>query len=177
MRPLPILWPLAIIVALSCCLMGCGKKDTEPKTKEQIILTSASPPEVKPVPTPPGNGPSAIPEASPSDRRETRPAAAIIWPPVTQWGLPETAADALSRIGEPAVPALVGALTDPEVNVRIQAARALARLGPPAKDAVPALTKALDDPDIGVRQNAARALGQIGPDAKEAVPELIRSLK
>jgi HEAT repeats len=171
-----IVWRFAIFAIAACCLVGCGKKETEPKGKETIVLTGA-PVEVKPVTTPPSSGGPPPVEASPSDRREQRQTGLITWPPVAQWGLPETSADALSRIGEPAVPALVGALSDPEVNVRVQAARALARIGPPAKAAVLALTKALDDPDAGVRQNAARALGQIGPDARDAVPELIRSLK
>ncbi|MGH7140348.1 MAG: HEAT repeat domain-containing protein [Pirellulales bacterium] len=94
-----------------------------------------------------------------------------------QWGVRETAADALARIGDPAVPALIDTLRDPDQSIRAHAALALARMGPKASPAVPELILALDDPDREVRQAAARALGQIGPDAEEAVPALIKALK
>jgi HEAT repeat protein len=94
-----------------------------------------------------------------------------------QWGVRETAADALARIGDPAVPALIDTLHDPDQSIRAHAAQALARMGPKAAPAVPELILALDDPDREVRQGAARALGQIGPDAEEAVPALIKALK
>jgi HEAT repeat protein len=94
-----------------------------------------------------------------------------------EWGVRETAADALARIGESAVPALIDTLHDADPSIRTQAARALARLGPKAAPAVNELIVALNDPDKEVRQGAARALGQIGPDAEEAVPALIKALK
>lgn len=97
--------------------------------------------------------------------------------PFREWTVRETAADALARIGKPAVPALVRTLDDPDANARVQAANALARLGPAAADAVPALTEALDDPDPLVRQAAARALGQIGPAAESAIPALVEILR
>ncbi len=101
----------------------------------------------------------------------------IAWPPVSEWGLKETAADALARIGGDAVTQLIGALHDPEPQVRLQAVRALARIGPDAAPAVAALTERLTDSDLLVRQNAARALGQIGPAAKSAIPQLIQALQ
>ncbi|HEX5497809.1 MAG TPA: HEAT repeat domain-containing protein [Thermomicrobiales bacterium] len=94
-----------------------------------------------------------------------------------EWNVADTAADALARIGEAAVPALIEGLADPNPAVRAQAARALARMGPKGHAAVPALILALEDEHESVRLNAARALGQIGPDAQEAVPALIRTLK
>jgi HEAT repeat protein len=94
-----------------------------------------------------------------------------------EWGVADTAADSLARIGEPAAPALIEGLADPHPTVRAQSARALARMGPKAHSAVPALIIALDDEDLDVRLNAARALGQIGAEAEEAVPALMRAMK
>lgn len=93
------------------------------------------------------------------------------------WGVRETAADSLGRLGDAAVPALITALEDADRDVRAQATRALARMGPKAEEAIPALIEALDDDDKEVRRGAARALGQIGPLAEEAVPALMRALK
>jgi len=87
------------------------------------------------------------------------------------------AADALGRIGQPAVPALSESLTDPDPIVRLQSCRALAYMGAQAKDAVPALTRALSDPETAVREGAADALGQIGPPANSAVPALMHMLR
>lgn len=93
-------------------------------------------------------------------------------PAFPEWGLPETAADALARIGPAAVPALMQALDSKEPYVRERAAQAFARMGPEASAAVPALTRALRDGDPDVRRAAARALGQIGPAAETAIPAL-----
>ncbi|HWB08675.1 MAG TPA: HEAT repeat domain-containing protein [Pirellulales bacterium] len=98
-------------------------------------------------------------------------------PAFRQWGVRETAADALARIGDAAVPALIDTLHDPDQEVRAQAAQALARMGGKAAPAVDALIQALDDPNEEVRRGAARALGQIGPEAGEAVPALIKAIK
>lgn len=97
--------------------------------------------------------------------------------PFEDWTMREAAAVALSRIGEPAVPALVEALKSPDPNVRQQAADTLARIGPAAANAVPALTALLEDPDPRVKKSAVRALGQIGPAAATAVPSLMRALE
>jgi hypothetical protein len=88
----------------------------------------------------------------------------------------ELAAQALGRIGKPAVPMLMNALQHRDPHVRLQAAQVLAKIGPEAQAAVPLLVAALDDHDPHVRRAAARALGQIGPAAQEAVPALMRSL-
>jgi hypothetical protein len=87
------------------------------------------------------------------------------------------AADALGRIGQPAVPSLSDALSDPDPVVRLQSCRALAYMGAQAKDAVPALIQALNDSEGGVREAAADALGQIGQPAAPAVPPLMQMLR
>jgi HEAT repeat protein len=113
----------------------------------------------------------------------------------------------LGRNGAAAVPALAGALKDPDAHVRGVAIRALGQIGPAARDAVAPLTGLLgtDDrldalkalaglgadarpaqeqlvvllkhPDDTVRWQAARVLGKIGPSAAGAVPALIEALK
>ncbi len=87
------------------------------------------------------------------------------------------AADALGRIGEPAVAALSESLSDADPIVRLQSCRALAYMGMQAKDAVPALIRALNDPEQGVREGAAEALGQVGMPAAPAVPALMQMLR
>jgi HEAT repeat protein len=115
------------------------------------------------------------------------------------------AAQALGHIGpqaHAAVPALTGALADPDPLVRLAAADTLGKIGPAAVDAVPALAELLktDEPvlllkairklrgvnqaaipalvatlahaDAEARENAAEALGEIGPAAREAAPAL-----
>jgi HEAT repeat protein len=106
-----------------------------------------------------------------------RPMPSTELPAFKEWGVRETAADALARIGPPALPALIDALRDRNPDVRNRAAQALARMGPPAKPAVPELIVALHDSDWQVRRSAARALGQIGVAAEEAVPALIEVIR
>ena len=77
---------------------------------------------------------------------------------------------------EPAVPALVVALNDPQDNVRQSAVDALGMIGPDAAPAVPALVAVLNDPEDKVGWIAASALGKIGPDAAPAVPALVAAL-
>ena len=93
------------------------------------------------------------------------------------WTVKETAVDALARIGASSVPALIDALKDPNPDVRVQAARSLARMGDSGKAAVPILIERLHDPNEEVRQASARALGQMGAAAADAVPALIAILK
>ena len=83
----------------------------------------------------------------------------------------------LVEMGEPAVPALVQALRDPEARVRNAAASALWGLGPKAHDAVPTLAEALADNDDGVRLGVVMALESIGRDAAAAVPALARAVR
>ncbi len=83
------------------------------------------------------------------------------------------AAGALGEIGDAAVPALIEALRDESFYVREQAAEALGLIGDAA--AVPALIEALRDEDSDVRRQAAEALGEIGDVT--AVPALIETLR
>jgi HEAT repeat protein len=87
------------------------------------------------------------------------------------------AADALGRIGQPAVAALSESLGDADPLVRLQSCRALAYMGAQAKEAVPALIRTLSDSEEGVREAAAAALGQIGQPASPAIPPLMQMLR
>jgi HEAT repeat protein len=97
--------------------------------------------------------------------------------PYREWGLKETVADSLGRIGAPAVPALERMLRHPLADRRVEAADILARIGPDAEHAVGPLIDALADEDLRVRKAAARALGQIGTSAAEAVGPLLHLLE
>jgi HEAT repeat protein len=69
------------------------------------------------------------------------------------------AAWALGEIGDPsAIPALVVAVGDRDVEVRKYAARSLIKFG---KEATDALLEALEDPSEQTRHYAVRALGEI----------------
>ncbi|MGO8670387.1 MAG: HEAT repeat domain-containing protein [Capsulimonadaceae bacterium] len=104
------------------------------------------------------------------------------------------------------IPDLIRALKDPDPRIRIDAAGALGRIGPPAAPAVsalgdaikgvdvgvtdfaagalvrigtaalPTLETALHDPDARVRRCAANALGQMGPPAAPAATALAAAL-
>jgi len=98
-------------------------------------------------------------------------------PFVRVWSVQETVADALGRIGADAVPAIIKALSHPDVEVRVQATHALALIGSRAEAAVPELARLLSDDNEEVRRGAARALGQIGPAASSAIPQLLRLME
>jgi len=68
------------------------------------------------------------------------------------------------------------ALSDGYCEVRKDAAFALGRIGPRAKDAVPSLIRSLKDENKHVRREAVWALGAIGPSAKAAVPALTKAI-
>jgi HEAT repeat protein len=94
-----------------------------------------------------------------------------------EFGARQHAASALGNIGEAgeALPALITALTDPDINVRIVAAEALGKLGSAAAPAASQLLLVLKDMQTGregVRQQAAFALGKIGM----ATPNIISAL-
>ncbi|MDX1948126.1 MAG: HEAT repeat domain-containing protein [Pirellulaceae bacterium] len=98
--------------------------------------------------------------------------------PFSEWTEQQAAADALARIGAPAVPRLAQLLGHADAEVRLQAATVLGRMGPDAQGAAIALTQLLADPDIRIRKAATRALGRIGPAAgDEAVAALMLSLE
>jgi HEAT repeat protein len=91
-------------------------------------------------------------------------------------------ADTLVRIGGPAVPALIDVLNGPNWDMRVCAAEALSRIGPPAVAAVPSLIRAIEHSDPQhdaeiLSLHAVRALGRIGPEAKAAVPILNQLLE
>jgi hypothetical protein len=84
------------------------------------------------------------------------------------------AALALRDAGPGAAPALDelrGALRDSDVNVRMMAANAIARIGALARPAVPDLVAAasVTGEDVQVLRAAASALGAIGPEAAPAI--------
>jgi HEAT repeat protein len=87
------------------------------------------------------------------------------------------AANAIVKIGSPAVPALIEALKNENKQVRWRAASALGAIGTEASAAVPALITTLQDEDEYIRRIAAYALGKIGPQASAAVPELLDALQ
>src|SRR4028118_533274 len=86
----------------------------------------------------------------------------------------EAAIKKLRKIGEPAIPALMKALQDKNLQVRRSAADLLRQIGPPA---IPALAKALKNSDANVRSIAAYVLGNIGAKAQTALPQLIPLLQ
>ena len=121
------------------------------------------------------NGQVAHVGASMPVARVAQPSVAII-KPYEQWTEKEAAADALGRIGTPAIPYLQQALKSPDPEMKKQAAEVLARMGSDASPAVNDLIVLLNDPDLEVRKVAVRTLGRIGPDAAAAVPALMQSL-
>ena len=86
------------------------------------------------------------------------------------------AIEALQKIGPPAIPSALKALTHDRWQVRAGAAHALGLYGPEATRAVPALAAAVTDSHGSVRRLAADALAQIGAEAKTAIPVLQQGL-
>jgi HEAT repeat protein len=82
----------------------------------------------------------------------------------------------LARIGEPAVPDLIGALKSEDEQVRWWAAQALEEIGPAAKAAIPALVASFEDPVRPV-QNAASALAGMGTLALRDVTSILADPK
>ncbi len=73
----------------------------------------------------------------------------------------EAAAEALIRIGAPAVEPVSGQLSSKNVSARKLALVCLARIGPAAKSAAPQIEKLKQDPDSQVRQLANAAIKQL----------------
>lgn len=86
-------------------------------------------------------------------------------------GIRWKAAEALARVGPPAVPRLIQALGHPDEDVRWKAAVTLGEIGDP-RGVVP-LIGLLSDQDRFVRSRAAYALGLIG---RPAIPALSEAL-
>ena len=83
-------------------------------------------------------------------------------------------AEAMASLGEKAVPKLIKALQNDDLQAL--AVAVINRLGPKAKDAVPALIDEMKDPNPEYRREVEFALATIGPDAKAAVPALTKAL-
>ncbi len=83
---------------------------------------------------------------------------------------------ALGRAGAGAVPALVEALKDKDVEQRRHAAYVLGPLGKKARAAAPALVRALQDADAGVRVWASKSLGDVDPESPESVAAFAAAL-
>ncbi|HWY85833.1 MAG TPA: HEAT repeat domain-containing protein, partial [Gemmataceae bacterium] len=90
------------------------------------------------------------------------------------------AARAIAKIDNPAaaVRALAKLLSDPDLSIRMQAAKTLKELGPVAQTAAPELARAISSGDVEGRLAAMEVLQVVGPDmGKIAVPQLIECLK
>jgi len=90
------------------------------------------------------------------------------------------AAQALGDLGidaEPAVSALINALTAKEIELQHEAVLALGRIGPAAVEAVPTLMELMKTAKPLVRYSAIETLGSIGPGAKAALSVLEKELK
>jgi HEAT repeat protein len=93
--------------------------------------------------------------------------------------------DKLRALGKKAVPALVHALGDSDIQMRRNSLLVMISLAGPYEkkprvditEALPALIKATQDQDTDVRAWAAHAIAEIGPGAKAAVPALIKLLQ
>ena len=81
-----------------------------------------------------------------------------------EWEVRRNAADALRKIGKPAVKHLIQALEDENPSVREGAAIALGKIGD--ERAVEPLMHALRDEDSGVRERASGALREMGKGVK-----------
>src|SRR5262249_10786355 len=90
----------------------------------------------------------------------------------------QEAARALGVIGQPAVPALVERLQDPDNDIRIAAADAHSRVGSDARGALLALDKAMMDPEPLVRQHVAFALAAaVNPGDQSLLTTLVNGLQ
>jgi HEAT repeat protein len=86
-------------------------------------------------------------------------------------GIRWKAAEALAKIGTPAVPSLLAVLDHPDEDIRWKAAVTLGEIGDTR--AIPPLVELLGDNDRFVRSRAAYALGLIGIPAVEALKDAV----
>jgi|GEM_PF-6955467 len=96
-----------------------------------------------------------------------------------EWGVRDSVAEAIARMGQPAVPYLQAALNDPDPEMRRYAIQGLSRIGPNAVAATPQLTAIVTNQQESpeVRKAAALAIIQIGPPAANAIPALMEVLR
>src|SRR5262245_47855195 len=92
---------------------------------------------------------------------------------LNDWRLRRSASKALTRIGDPAIPALLQAL-DAENHRQTPVCKALARMG---SAIVPDLLVAARHRNPKIRNGAISVLGDLGPAAERAIPVLIETLK
>jgi HEAT repeat protein len=83
---------------------------------------------------------------------------------------------ALTNRDREVIGGLIAVLGKPGAPARIEAARGLRWIGPPARDAVPSLVAMLDDEDAQVAETAADALLEIGADHPLVGPALAGAL-
>jgi hypothetical protein len=157
------------MVAIAAALSGCNRAGSELPPEIEAKARETIPRQTYAISTPTIGG-----------RTETMRVPVLPLSPqislLADRDMPDTAADALARIGAAAVPEVTRMLNDPQPAQRIRAAGILARIGPDAQPAVPVLITRLHDPDEGVRKAAAHALGQMGPAAADAVPALLEAV-
>lgn len=163
-----------VLAKVACCLgllllIGCSQG--QPTARKEIKVPEVGPPSFVSIERPP-TGRALVAPVSYEQPAELPQMLRRF----EEWSDQEAAEDALGRIGAAAVPALVQALRNPDLQVRHKAIEVLGRMGDEAAAAVPDLIPLLDDPDPQIRKSAARTLGQIGPSAKDAVPALMRTL-
>jgi len=91
------------------------------------------------------------------------------------WELARRPRDSREDLGQ-AVPLVRELLVDRTPAMRVEAARALASLGPAAEPVLDDLIQLLDDSDDEVRVAAAFALGQLGMQPETVVPSLAEAL-
>jgi HEAT repeats len=172
-----------MLAAVTATMLGPGCSRLTSKPTKQVQVRDSGPPVLTSMEMPPQSSapsPMAIGSQAPgmiSQAAYMRPLSnGQSVKPFSQWTEQDAATDALGRIGAAAVPALVGALRDPDPAVRLKAVEVLGRMGDDAQAAVPDLIRLLDDPDPNVSKAATRTLGRIGPAAKAAVPALMQKL-
>ncbi len=81
----------------------------------------------------------------------------------------------LLRLGEPAVPYLIDALSAESSEIRLNAAYALGEIGAPLDTILPALIRTLTDREWNVRRLVVRALVTIGTPAVDALIQALHS--
>ena len=81
----------------------------------------------------------------------------------------------LQRLGEPAVPFLIDALSAESSEIRLNASYALGEIGAPLDTILPALIQTLTDREWNVRRLVVRALVTIGPPAVDSLIQALHS--
>lgn len=116
---------------------------------------------------------SAIPEICTGDRATID----SLLPLAANPAYGKDAVVALSALGIPAIPDLIGLYRRSETEVRSQVVASISRIDPPTPAIISLLADALADSDAGIAHYGANALAAIGPRARSAVPELIREYR